>query len=135
MVCSSVFVDTGAWYAAAVSTDPDHAAAAQFFGDNQQPLLTTDFIIVELLTLFAARNQKPLAQRWLQNVLNAHGVDMERISQADFEEATQVYFKFADKRWSFTDCTSYVVMRRLGLARAISFDIHFQQFGTVQVMP
>lgn len=42
---------------------------------------------------------------------------------------------FHDKRWSFTDCTSKVVMEEVGCRTAIAFDEHFRQFGTVAVEP
>ena len=37
--------------------------------------------------------------------------------------------------WSFADCTSYIVMKRHRIKMAFSFDDHFPQFGTVQVVP
>lgn len=40
-----------------------------------------------------------------------------------------------DKNWSFTDCTSKVVMEQLGVKAAFAFDHHFHQFGTIQVVP
>jgi predicted nucleic acid-binding protein len=45
-----------------------------------------------------------------------------------------VFQRFHDKEWSFTDCTSRVVMQRLGIQRAFAFDDHFRQFGTVTVV-
>jgi predicted nucleic acid-binding protein len=37
-----IFVDTGAWYAAAVPDDPDHAAAAAFLSSNRELLATSE---------------------------------------------------------------------------------------------
>lgn len=42
---------------------------------------------------------------------------------------------YGDKLWSFTDCVSLVVMRRLEVRQAFAFDEHFLQFGTVAVVP
>lgn len=47
----------------------------------------------------------------------------------------EIYRRFADKQWSFTDCLSKVVMERRGIATAFAFDAHFRQFGTVAVVP
>lgn len=35
----------------------------------------------------------------------------------------------ADKRWSLTDCISFVVMERHGLTEAVTADRHFEQAG------
>jgi predicted nucleic acid-binding protein len=36
-----IFVDTSAWFAATVPTDPDYAQACRWIGDNREPLVTT----------------------------------------------------------------------------------------------
>jgi predicted nucleic acid-binding protein len=46
-----------------------------------------------------------------------------------------VFQEFSDKRWSFTDCISYIVIRRLMLPTAVSLDHHFRQFGNCRVVP
>jgi predicted nucleic acid-binding protein len=35
--------------------------------------------------------------------------------------------------WSFTDCTSKIVIDDLGIKTAVALDAHFQQFGIVVV--
>jgi uncharacterized protein len=57
------------------------------------------------------------------------------ITEQHFAEAWDIFQHFIDKEWSFTDCTSRVVMERLGIPRAFAFDDHFGQFGTVTVLP
>ncbi len=53
----------------------------------------------------------------------------------DVEAAWAVFTAFNDKQWSFTDCVSYAVMKRLGITSAIAFDEHFKQFGFAVVKP
>jgi predicted nucleic acid-binding protein len=52
-----IFVDTGAWYASLVPTDSAHAKAVQWLAVNRSPLLTTDYIIDETLTLLRVRGE------------------------------------------------------------------------------
>ncbi len=130
----AVFVDTGAWYAASVPSDPDHATAAVFVRSNTEPLVTSDYIYDELLTLFRSRGQMDRAKDWVAQVRQRR-LDIIEITESDVRTATDVFFDFADKDWSFTDCTSRVVMERLGIPRAFAFDEHFRQFGTVTVVP
>lgn len=130
-----IFVDTGAWFAVAVDFDVDHQQAIDFVSQNRQPLITTDYVIDELLTLFAARGIPDRGVQWVRQVRELRTTVVEFVTPADFDEALRVYERFQDKRWSFTDCTSYVVMKRLNIDAAFSFDSHFRQFGTVAVLP
>jgi hypothetical protein len=130
----AIFVDTGAWYAASVTSDPDHAAASVFMRSNREPLVASDYIYDELLTLFRARGHMDRAHDWANQVRQGR-CEIIRITESDILDATDVFFNYADKQWSFTDCTSRVLMQRLGIQRAFAFDEHFRQFGTVAVVP
>jgi predicted nucleic acid-binding protein len=81
------------------------------------------------------RGRKSAGIQWLDEVLRPGGVHLMRASDEDFAAALRVYEQFADKEWSFTDCTSYVLIQRLKLQTAFAFDQHFRQFGTVAVLP
>jgi predicted nucleic acid-binding protein len=130
-----IFVDTGAWYASLVPTDPDHSRASQWLAANRSPLLTTDYVIDETLTLLRVRGERKrallLGARFFQNGLS----EIHKITASDLTLAWDTFARFDDKSWSFTDCTSKVVMEHLGIKVAFAFDHHFQQFGTVQVVP
>lgn len=130
-----IFVDTGAWYASLVPTDPAHATAVKWLAANHSPLLTTDYVIDETLTLLRVRGERKrallLGARFFR-----HGLaEIHKITAADLTLAWHAFEQFDDKNWSFTDCTSKVVMERLGVTVAFAFDHHFHQFGTVQVVP
>jgi uncharacterized protein len=130
-----IFVDTGAWYALATPSDADHERATAFVAGSTEPLVTSDYIVDELLTLFIVRGQKHKGVEWQRDVLEAGGMHLVRITEEDFANALRIYEQFADKQWSFTDCTSYVLMQRLKVTTAFSFDEHFRQFGTVTILP
>ncbi len=52
-----IFVGTGAWFASIVPSDPDHQEAVRWLNGNDEPLLTTDYVVDEVLTLLRARRE------------------------------------------------------------------------------
>lgn len=62
-------------------------------------------------------------------------VDIYYLTEHDITQAWLVFRRFSDKGWNFTDCTSKVVIEKLGIDRAFAFDHHFHQFGSVTVVP
>jgi hypothetical protein len=130
-----IFVDTGAWYASVVPSDPNHAAAVQWLNANVEPLLTTDFVIDETLTLLKARGHLRRALALGTQWFVGNRSILHHLTPAQVEAAWQIFQRFTDKDWSFTDCTSKVVMEQLALLTAFAFDQHFRQFGGVVVVP
>jgi predicted nucleic acid-binding protein len=130
----AIFVDTGAWFALSVPSDPDHSVAVAFMRVNAERLVSSDYVYDELLTLFRSRGHLDRAKDWVDQVRQGR-LEIVRVTPDDLEAATDVYFRFVDKGWSFTDCTSRVLMERLGIHTAFAFDEHFRQFGTVVVVP
>jgi uncharacterized protein len=130
-----IFVDTGAWFARFVPSDRDHAAARAWFEQNTHPLITTDYIVDELLTIFRVRGEYQRALEVGPPLFANELCALEWVTPADVKNAWQVFSTYQDKGWSFTDCVSRVVMERLGITSAVAFDEHFRQFGTVRVLP
>jgi predicted nucleic acid-binding protein len=58
-----------------------------------------------------------------------------RVNNEDVDTAWQIFRSHRDKAWSFTDCVSYAVMKRLNINEAFAFHEHFRQFGFVNVLP
>lgn len=52
-----IFVDTSAWFAYAVPTDPNHQRVSNWFASNQEQVVTTDYCVDETLTLLCARRE------------------------------------------------------------------------------
>lgn len=129
------FVDTGAWFAAVVPWDANHAAAAAWFERNERPLLTTDYIVDETLTLLRSRGEDQRAIVLGERLFGERLATVHLVSSDEIEAAWQIFRTFRDKEWSFTDCTSKVVIEGLPCAVAVAFDDHFRQFGTIVVEP
>lgn len=130
-----IFVDAGALFAYAVSDDEHHAQARKWVRQNRVPLITTDYIIDETLTLLRARGQSARAIQLGELLFSGRLATLHYLTEEQILAAWQVYRNYNDKEWSFTDCTSKVIIEELGLTYAFAFDQHFKQFGTVVIVP
>ena len=106
-----VFVDTGGWFAYFVRRDADHMAAVDWMRQNRQPLVTTDYVLDELFTLLKLRESHRVAAAAGAALLDQSVTRLEWIDDPDFRAAWEVFQQYSDKGWSFTDCTSKVVMQ------------------------
>jgi predicted nucleic acid-binding protein len=52
-----------------------------------------------------------------------------RVTAVDERAAWTLFERRADKSYSFTDCTSFVLMRRERIEEAVALDAHFAQEG------
>lgn len=94
-----IFVDTGAWFAATVPTDPDHPAASLWLAVNSEPLLTTDYIVDETLTLLRARGERRRAVLVGARLMNGDLADVYRLTEEDIARAWEIFRDFDDKDW------------------------------------
>ena len=130
-----VFVDTGAWFAKFVPDDPSHARIEAWFSGNSQPVLTTDYCIDETLTLLVARKRLSRALVAGRFFFQDKFVQLHFVSADQIQRAWILFRQRAAAGWSFTDCTSKIVIDDLQIRTAVALDAHFQQFGNVTVAP
>jgi predicted nucleic acid-binding protein len=74
------------------------------------------------------------AQAWWEQVDSNPRLRWEPIDHDRFEKARQLFFQHRGKDSSFTDCTSFVVMRELRMTEVLTTDRHFSQM-LVQAVP
>jgi predicted nucleic acid-binding protein len=132
-----LFADTAGWMACADEADPAHAGAAtarDLWLEQNGVLLTTDYVVDETLTLIRTRLGLAAAKAWWEQVEASSRVQWEWIGIERTEKARAIFFQFRDKDFSFTDCTSFVVMKELKLRKALTTDAHFEQMG-FEVLP
>jgi hypothetical protein len=67
-------------------------------------------------------------------LMDPETVDLVRVTAEDDRAAWNHFCNRSDQRFSFTDCTSFVVMRRLGMSLALALDDDFRAEG-FQVLP
>lgn len=130
-----VFVDTSIWYPSAVAEDEGHLLCRELLRSRSDELITTDYVVDEVLTLLSARGHRHVAFAVGRDFWEESAAKLVRITDDDLATAWNVFQQHSDKRWSFTDCTSYAVMKRLGVTEALALDAHFRQFGFATVSP
>jgi hypothetical protein len=96
--------------------------------------VTTDFVADETLTLIRFRLGLAAADAWWQQVEASSRLRWERVDSDRFEKARALFFQYRDKAFSFTDCTSFAIMRELRVTHALTTDRHFRQAG-FQILP
>jgi predicted nucleic acid-binding protein len=89
----------------------------------------TNFVVAECHALLWVRLGADVARTWLLGNIWS----IERVTVEDEESARQIVRKYVDKTFSYTDATSFAVMERLKLRRALAFDRHFDQYGIDKV--
>ena len=127
-----IFVDTAGWMALADAKDPHHEASRSVRDEWLRQggiLLSTDYVMDETLTLIRIRLGLKSAAHWWDQVEASSRLRWEWIDPTRAEKARRWFFHWRDKRFSFTDCTSFVVMRELRLHRVLTTDMHFLQAG------
>jgi uncharacterized protein len=130
-----VFVDTSVWYPWFVPTDAQNARVTGWLDANEEPLITTDFVVDETLTLLVTRKHVHRALDAGRGFFH-HGVaKIHFLTPAQIHRAWILFQQRAASGWSFTDCTSKVVIDDLQIATAAALDEHFRQFGNVSVVP
>jgi hypothetical protein len=118
--------------ACADSADRYHRAAVDAqdgWLEEEGLLVTTDYVVAETLTLLRFRLGLDAAQNWWHSIANSKRVQRELIDEQRAERAREIFFRYRDKNFSFTDCTSFAVMRELRLRAALTTDRHFRQAG------
>jgi len=134
MLQNGIFVDTSAWYAIIDKNDQDHAAAVSKIQILDRPLVTSNYIFDEILTLLQARLGPSIAIPFGQKLWDQEVSALVRITEEDEEKAWRVFRQYTDKGFSFTDCTSFALMERLDINTVFAFDDHFVQYGKFVIL-
>ncbi len=126
---SLLFVDTGAFYALADRRDPAHDRARRFYATCDRPLLTTDFVFAETMSLLTKRIGKEIAVRFGAGIRGSARLRIDEVAPEVRERAWSLFSTQLDKGYDLIDCTSFALMGSLGVEEAFGFDRHFVQFG------
>jgi uncharacterized protein len=127
------FVDTSAWYDLLYAGAPRHTEIAELMRLPSTGLVTSTYVLDELVSLLLARADHAMAATTVAHIRSSAEVRVEHPDAAEELRAWTLFLDRPDKRYTLTDCLSFVMMRRLGIDTAVATDDHFRQEGFVVV--
>jgi len=127
-----VFVDTSALVALADRKDRDHQPAAGFIRcltPAAGGLVTTNYVLDETFTLLRRTIGLPHTVAFAEALMQSRLYTIVQVDPKVQSLAWEWFKRYFDKDFSFTDCTSFVVMKAMSIGEAFAFDRHFVQAG------
>lgn len=130
-----VLADSSFWIALRNTRDVNHDTArhlARRLLQERARLVVTPLIFAEVHARLS--RARALREQVVRDIWENPVIHMEQVGPADQRDALELLRQHADKDYAFCDATSFVVMARLAIPRALSFDDHFRQFGQFLVL-
>lgn len=75
------------------------------------------------------RSSRAIAVAWGRRLLASSLFELSYIDRAVLEAGLVIFEGAADQPFSFTDCTSFALMRARDVGAAFAFDTDFTKFG------
>lgn len=126
----TIFVDTSAVYALLDEDDKAYQSAVRTWTrliESREPLITTNYVVVELIALVSRRlgiDAARKANREFLPLFDVHWID------AGFHQRAMTEYLMARRRApSLVDFVSFEVMRERGITTAFAFDDDFRHQG------
>lgn len=116
--------------------DRSHRAAIRFLEEQKSAgadafrVVLSDYVFDETVTALVVRSRRhDVAAAAGRAIRESKNLRLVRVESPAFEAAWRLFVERSDMRWSFTDCTSFVLMGNLGIRKALTFDANFRQAG------
>jgi predicted nucleic acid-binding protein len=129
---NNVFVDTSAWVALFDKSDDNHKEVLrglERIKARRTQIVISDFIFSECITTARGRSGHHVAVTAGDFLMKSGIVKIIWLDEQLKRAAWDYYKRHSDKTYSFTDCTSFVLMKKMQIGKHLSFDEHFRQAG------
>jgi len=124
-----IFADTSYYLALTNPRDRLHVVARDFSRNYRGLMVTTEYVLVELGNFMRRGNDREMYLSLVNQLSSNPRMRIVPAGKEFYDQALGVFASRPDKSWSLTDCASFVVMRQLGVTRALTADHHFEQAG------
>jgi predicted nucleic acid-binding protein len=132
---TALFLDTSGLFAYFHPEVKEHERVSAFFervGRNEipyRPLLTSTYIVDELVTLLLSKGTHEHATTALDRLLDSESIDVVSESSEAFSATRDRIERFGDRSISFTDQMSAVQMRERNVSHILAFDSDYESLG------
>ena len=131
---SVVFADAFYFVARLNRRDQHHQRALQLSRDFRARLLTSDWVLMEVADALAESECRGRVRDFILHLRGSAACEIVPASRELLDRALDLYHQHADKKWTLTDCVSFVIMRERGVTDALTGDKHFEQAGFVVLL-
>lgn len=125
----TIFADTFYYIAFLSPSDEAHEQAKEFTQGYRGQLVTTEWVLTELADGFAAPATRKRCAVFIDWLRSEPEVIIVPATSDLFDAGFSLYRARDDKKWSLTDCISFVVMQREGIREALTGNHNFEQAG------
>ena len=133
-----ILIDTGAIYAFVTRSDRNHRAARSFVErwlKQGGVFVLADVVFAETMTLLKVRLGAETAIRVGRELRDNPAYAWTALGQDGERDAWEIFRKYHDKGWSYTDCSLLAISRRSGVRGVFAFDRHFSQMSGMEQQP
>jgi predicted nucleic acid-binding protein len=109
--------------------DEYHSLAMEWMTTSTVRIVTTEWVLAELGDFLAEGSNRRLLGSLVRALSAEERVEIVPADHASFLNALTLYMRRPDKSWSFTDCTSFCLMKARKISEALTTDHHFNQGG------
>jgi len=128
----SIFIDTSAIISAFYKNDNNHLTAknyAYLLAKNNYKVMTSNLVLVETLNFIKRKNMASESNNLCWAIKNSSFITMLYSNDEIENKAFEIFTKFSGQRFSYTDCTSFALMKLHNIDQAFTFDEDFKIFG------
>lgn len=133
---STLLIDTSALFALNYARDDHHTDAVHHFKllvGRVKPIIT-EWVFIETMSLIKTRLGPRYAIAFGRQLKASKAFYPLILTDEDKQTTWAIFERYADKDWSYIDCSLLAVAQRLKLQRIFTFDHHFRQMG-LEVVP
>ena len=126
---NTVFADAFYFVARLNRHDQHHERVLKFARDFRARLLTSDWVLMEVADALAESECRGRVRDFIFHLRGTAACEIVPASRELLDRALDLYHQHTDKKWTLTDCVSFVIMRERKVMDALTGDRHFEQAG------